>query len=76
MMESSITMIGDRNPTLSTRNTFNLTNMFNDQLTKGKCVEILKLGEFQLFKQFYQSQRLRLKTKGLAGQFLEMDASK
>ena len=62
-MENSITTIGDRNATLSTRNTFNLTNMFNDQLTKGKFVEILKqLGDFQLFEQFYQSQRLRLKT--------------
>ena len=38
-------------------------------------MEILKqlkqLGDFQLFEQFYQSQRLCLKTKGLAGQFLK-----
>ena len=76
-LESSITTTGDRNPTLSTQNTFNLKNMFNDQLTKGKFVEILKqLGDFQLFEQFYQSQRLCLKTKGLSGQFLKMDVSK
>ena len=50
--------------------------MFNNQLTKGKFVEILKqLGDFQLFKQFYQPQRLRLKTKGLTRQFFKMDVS-
>ena len=51
--------------------------MFNDQLMKGKIVEILKqLGDFQLFTEFYESQRLRLKTKGLTGQFLKMDVAK
>ena len=40
-------------------------------------MEILKqLGDFQLFNQFYESQRLRLKTKGLTGQFLKMDIAK
>ena len=76
-MENSITKIGDRNPTLSTLNTFNLTSMFNDQPMNGKFVEILKeLGDFQHFEQFYQSQRLRLKTKGLTGQFVKMDVFK
>ena len=40
-------------------------------------MEILKqLGDFQLFTQFYESQMLCLKTKGLTGQFLKMDVAK
>ena len=41
-LESSITVTGDRNATFSTQNTSNLKTMFDDQLTKGKLVEILK----------------------------------
>ena len=51
--------------------------MFIDQLTKGKFTEILKqLGNFQLLTQFFDSQRLCLKTKGLQGHFLKMDVVK
>ena len=56
---------------------FNLANKFNNSLTKGKSWEILEpLDDLELFKQFYQSQRLRLKTKGLTGQFSKMDVPK
>ena len=51
--------------------------MFNDNLTKGKFVKILKqLDDLELFELFFQSQRLRLKMKGLTGQFSKMDVSK
>ena len=74
MMESSITATGDQTSTLSTRNTFSLANMFNNNLTEGKFVEILKrLNDHELFELFFQSQRLRLKTKGLTGQLSKMD---
>ena len=76
-LESSITVLGDRDPAFSTQNMSNLKTMFGNQLTKGKFVAILKqLGDFQLFTQLYESQRLRLKTKGLTGQFLKMDLAK
>ena len=40
-------------------------------------MEILKqLGDLQLFTLFCNSGRLRLKTKGLTGQFLKMDVAK
>ena len=72
-MENSITTSGDRTSTSSTRNTFSLANMFNN-LMKGKFVEILKqLNDHKLFELFFQSQRLRLKTKGLTGQLSKMD---
>ena len=75
-LESSTTVIGDQNETFSTRNTSNLKTTFDHQLTKAEFVEILKqLGDFQLFIQFYDSQRLRLKTGGLQGQFLEKDVA-
>ena len=49
----------------------------NNNVTKGAFVEILKeIGDHQLFNQFYDSQRIRLKTKGLQGQILKMDMSK
>ena len=49
----------------------------DDDITKGTFVEILKeIGTDQLFNQFYESQRVRLKTEGLQGQFLKMDVSK
>ena len=77
MMENSIMMTGDRTSTLSTQNMFNLANMFNNNLMKGKFVEILKqLDDLELFEQFYQSHRLHLRTKGLTGQFSKMDLSK
>ena len=49
----------------------------DNDVTKGVFVEILKeIGDHQLFNQFYDLQRVRLKTKGLQGQFLKMDVSK
>ena len=55
----------------------NLKTTFDDQLMKAKFVEILKqLGDLQLFAQFYDLQRLCLKTKGLIGQFLKMDVAR
>ena len=61
---------------LPTQNMFNLVNMFNNNLMKGKFVETLKqLSDLELFELFFQSQRLCLKTKGLAGQLLKMDVS-
>ena len=43
--------------------------MFNNNLTK-------QLNDLELFELFFQSPRLRLKTKGLIGQFSKMDVSK
>ena len=49
----------------------------DDNITNGAFVKILKdLGNHQLFNQFYDSQRVRLKMKGLQGQFLKMDVAK
>ena len=43
--------------------------MCNNNLTEGNFVKILKqLNDLELFELFFQSQRLRLKTKGLTGQ--------
>ena len=75
--EIHATLLGDRNETFPTRNLSNLKTTCDDQLTKAKFIEILKqLGDLQLFTQFYDSQRLRLKTEGLQGQFLKMDVAK
>ena len=79
VMENGITTPGDRTSTISTRNinTFNLANMSDSNLTKGKFVQILKqLNDPELFELFFQSQRLCLKTKGLIGQFPKLDVSK
>ena len=64
-LETKVTLIGDRNETLSSRISLNLKITFDDHLTKGKFVEILKqIGNLQLFNQFYDPQRIRLKTEG------------
>ena len=72
-----VATIADRKEKNSSRVPSKLKLKLNDDATKGVFVEILKgIGDHQLFNQFYESQRVRLKTKGPQGQFLKMDVSK
>ena len=76
-LTTNIASIGDRRETISSRTPSNLKIKLDENVTKGAFVEILKeIGDHQLFSQFYDSQQIRLKTKGLQGQFLKMDVSK
>ena len=73
----NVATIGDWKEKISSRMSPNLKLKLDDEVTKGVLVEILnEIGHHQLSNQFYESQRVRLKTKGLQGQLLKIDVSK
>ena len=72
--------IADLGEKTSSMKSSKLMIQLNDKPTKCEFVDVcdvLKgIGDYQLFSRFFESQRMRLKTKGLQGQFLKMDVCK
>ena len=73
-MFQNVTIAVKGEKTSSTKSPKLIMKLNNDR-TKGEFVDVLKdIGDYKMLNSFLEAQRKRLKTEGLQGQFLKMDA--